>query len=69
MEFRCRLKIILWEKNIKQGEFAKAVGISQAGISSLVNNKSLPTFENAYKICKELGMEVYEIWEEENEEL
>ena len=65
MNYKCRLKIIFWEKNIRQGEFAKKVGMSPAGISALVNNKALPSFENVYKICKELDMKIEEIWEEQ----
>ncbi|SDI19601.1 DNA-binding transcriptional regulator, XRE-family HTH domain [Alteribacillus persepolensis] len=65
MKYKCRLRIIFAEKEIKQKEFAEKVGISPAGISALVNNRALPSFENAYKICKELDMRLDEIWKEQ----
>lgn len=62
MNIKCKLRVILAEKEIKHGEFAKRVGISQASLSSLVNNRSLPKFEAAYKIAQELKMPIEEIW-------
>ena len=64
MKFKCRLKIILWEKGISQKVFAEQVEMSPTSLSALVNGKSLPTFENAYKISKALDMPLYEIWVE-----
>ncbi|PGR00696.1 helix-turn-helix transcriptional regulator [Priestia megaterium] len=62
MDFKCKLKVILAEREIKHGDFAKVVGVSPAGLSALVNNKSLPSFENAYRISESLNMDVREIW-------
>jgi putative transcriptional regulator len=62
MEFKCKLKVLLWERDIKQGDFAKRIGISRATMSTIVNSKSLPGFETAYKICEELDKTVQEIW-------
>jgi putative transcriptional regulator len=62
MIIKCRLKVIFAEREIKGGEFAERVGVSPATISQLVNNKSLPTLEVAYKIAVELDMNVMEIW-------
>ncbi|MEK4606531.1 helix-turn-helix transcriptional regulator [Geobacillus sp. FSL W8-1251] len=62
MEFKCRLKVIFAERGIKQGDFAKKIGISQAALSAIVNNRSLPSFAVAYAICEELGMSIHEIW-------
>ncbi|WP_085521461.1 helix-turn-helix transcriptional regulator [Tuberibacillus sp. Marseille-P3662] len=67
MKFKCRLKIILWERGISQGEFAKRINVSQHAISSFVTGKSLPKFENVYRICEELDMKINEIWIKENE--
>ncbi|MDZ7370214.1 MAG: helix-turn-helix transcriptional regulator [candidate division KSB1 bacterium] len=50
------------ERGIKQGDFAKKIGISQAALSAIVNNHSLPSFQVAYTICEELGMPINEIW-------
>ncbi|MFJ7552410.1 transcriptional regulator [Bacillus thuringiensis] len=65
MDFRCRLRIIFAEKEIRQKEFAMAVGISQSTLSALVNNTKLPTFPTAYKIAKELNLYIEDIWIEE----
>jgi putative transcriptional regulator len=62
MKFKCKLKVILAEREIKHGDFAKVVGVSPAGLSSLVNNKSLPSFESAYQISEALEMDIKEIW-------
>jgi putative transcriptional regulator len=67
MKFKCRLKVIFAERDIRQKEFAERVGISPAGISALANNKYNPKFEHAYRIAKELGMNIEEIWIEEDE--
>ncbi|WP_096224909.1 helix-turn-helix transcriptional regulator [Geobacillus sp. FJAT-46040] len=62
MEFKCRLKVIFAERGIKQGDFAKRIGISQAALSAIVNNRSLPSFQVAYAICEELRLPINEIW-------
>ncbi len=68
MEFECKLRILFAEEkqrnpNFRQGDFAeKKIGISKATLSSLVNGKSLPTFQVAYKISKELQKPIEEIW-------
>ena len=62
MDFTCKLKVILAEKEIKHEDFAKVVGVSPDGLSSLVNNKSLPSFESVYRISEALEMDIKEIW-------
>lgn len=62
MDIHCKLRVIFAEKNIRQKPFAEKLGISQATLSSLVNNRSLPTLEMAYRIANELEMNVMEIW-------
>ncbi|MBG9585606.1 helix-turn-helix transcriptional regulator [Cytobacillus firmus] len=62
MQFKCRLKIIFVMRGIQQGEFAKKVGLSPAGISAIVNNRSLPSFPVLYRISEELQMDFREIW-------
>ena len=62
MNFKCKLKVILAEREIKHGDFANIIGVSQAGLSALVNNKSLPSFESAYRISESLNMDIREIW-------
>lgn len=62
MNIKCRLKVIFAEREIRHGEFARRVGISQASLSALVNNRTLPKFEAAYRIAEELKLPVEKIW-------
>ncbi|WP_091742669.1 helix-turn-helix transcriptional regulator [Marininema mesophilum] len=62
--YKCRIKIILFERDIQQGEFADSIGISQATISALANNNYEPSFHNARLIAKALNLSVEEIWPE-----
>lgn len=62
MKYKCRLKVIFAEREIQQGDFAKKVGLSPAGISAIVNNRSLPSFPVLYRISEELQMDFREIW-------
>ncbi|MGE7650461.1 helix-turn-helix domain-containing protein [Peribacillus frigoritolerans] len=70
MNFKCKLKLILTEKEIKYGEFAAQVKVSLATMSGLMNNRTLPSFAVAYRISEVLEMDIKEIWikieEEEN---
>lgn len=68
MEIKCRLKVIFAERNIRHGEFAAAIGLSQGALSSLVNGHSLPSLPVAYRISEELNLNVMEIWKRENEQ-
>jgi DNA-binding XRE family transcriptional regulator len=54
MGYKCRLKAILADLDIKHGEFADRVGIDKSTFSAIVNNKSLPSFETLYEIVEEL---------------
>lgn len=54
MKYKCRLKSVLADLNIKNGEFAERIGIDKSTLSSLVNNKSLPSFDTLYTIVEEL---------------
>lgn len=44
MEYMCKLKMILTDKEIKHGEFAKMINMSVAWLSAVVNNRALPSF-------------------------
>lgn len=70
MAYKCRLKIILAEMGIKHGEFADLIGIDKSSFSSLVNNKSLPSFDTLYTIVDELTkrnpeLKLGDIWRKE----
>ncbi|MEK4666569.1 helix-turn-helix transcriptional regulator [Niallia sp. FSL R7-0271] len=62
MELKCRLKVIFAESNIKHGDFAKKIGISNGALSAIVNNKSYPSFIVLYKITEELNLDIRDIW-------
>ncbi|AWC29471.1 MULTISPECIES: helix-turn-helix transcriptional regulator [Bacillus cereus group] len=68
MKFKCKLRVIFAEREIRQKEFAELIGISQTTMSALVNNTSLPTFPTAYKIAKYLNLYMEDIWIEDIEE-
>jgi len=70
MKFKCRLKIIfaeekLKDKNFTQKEFAKRIGVTDTTLSQIVTGRTLPSFEVAYRIVKELKRPIEEIWSEE----
>jgi DNA-binding XRE family transcriptional regulator len=67
MNIKCRLRVIFAEREIKQTEFAKKVGISAGALSALVNGHSLPTLEVAYKIAELLDLPVEQVWVREKE--
>jgi putative transcriptional regulator len=67
MKFKCRLRVIFAERGIRQKPFAEKIGVSTTTLSMIVNNNSLPRFDVAYRIARELGMSVEEIWKEEGE--
>jgi putative transcriptional regulator len=62
VEFKCKLRVILAEMEIKHGDFAKRVNMSSAAFSSIVNNHTLPSFETAIRISEELNMDIRSIW-------
>jgi putative transcriptional regulator len=63
--YRCKLKIIFAEKGIKHGEFAERIKIGQSALSKMVNNKTLPEFDTAYRIAEALDMRIEEIWKKD----
>ncbi|AST92991.1 hypothetical protein BC6307_17850 [Sutcliffiella cohnii] len=65
--YECRLRVLfaemkLKDPNFKLETFAKKVGISRTTLYSIVNEKSLPSFDVAYTIASELEMRIEEIW-------
>ncbi|MFS0590850.1 helix-turn-helix transcriptional regulator [Cytobacillus horneckiae] len=70
MPYKCKLKVILADKDIKHGEFANNIGIDKSTFSSIVNNKSLPSFDTLYDIVEELrridpNIKLWDIWVKE----
>ena len=63
-----RIEEIRKAKDIRQEDFAKALGVSRQTISSLENGRYNPSILLAYKIAKYFGMQIEEvfIFEEEH---
>ncbi|WP_082034184.1 helix-turn-helix transcriptional regulator [Cohnella kolymensis] len=57
-----------WRNSPRQKPFAEKLEISQTTLSLLVNNRSLPTLEMAYRISEELNLSVHDIWIKEIEQ-
>ena len=62
---KCKLKIILAERMLKQSDPAKLVGITDQTLSMIARGKSEPTLRVALRIAKALDLTVEEIWIEE----
>ena len=57
-----RIEEIRNTKNIKQEEFAKALGVSRQTISSLENGRYNPSIMLAHKIAEFFGMTIEEVF-------
>ena len=57
-----RIEEIRKAKDIRQEEFAKAMGVSRQTISSLENGRYNPSITLAYKIAKYFGMMIEEVF-------
>lgn len=64
---KCKLKVIFAERDIKQRDFAKDIGISEGALGLIKNQKSIPTLPVAMKIAKKLNMYIEEIWIEDDQ--
>ncbi|WP_085523835.1 helix-turn-helix domain-containing protein [Tuberibacillus sp. Marseille-P3662] len=60
--YKCRLKVILAEKDMQQNDLLKKVDIGRGTLSQLVNNKTTPNFDTAYRIAETLDMKIEDIW-------
>ena len=56
-----RIKEILKEKNITQIELAEKIGITQVGLSRMINGN--PTAETLVKIAEALDIDIRELFE------
>ena len=57
------------QRNIKQEDFAKHMGVSRQTISSLENGRYNPSIILAYKIAKYFGMSIEDVFVFEDEDL
>ncbi|QKE71894.1 helix-turn-helix domain-containing protein [Arthrobacter citreus] len=59
---RNKLRMILAERKIKKGEFARDVGITHATLTLILKEERTPTLQVAMKIAQELELKVEDIW-------
>ena len=64
-----KIENIRKEKNIRQEDFAKAMGVSRQTISSLENGRYNPSILLAYKIAKYFEMMIEEVFLFEEEDV
>ena len=62
-----RIEEIRKDRNIRQEELAKVLGVSRQTISSLENGRYNPSITLAYKIAKFFGMTMEEVFVFEEE--
>ena len=55
MEFNKRLKEIMIYNNLKQKDLAAMLKIDQANISFWLHNRTLPSLDTFYRLCKSLN--------------
>ena len=58
-----RLKVMRAERNWTQEELGKRVGVSRQAINALETEKHDPSLDLAYRISKEFGVTVEQIFE------
>ena len=64
-----RIEDIRKERGIRQDEFATLMGVSRQTISSLETGRYNPSIYLAYKIAKNFGMTIEEVFIFDEEEL
>ena len=64
-----KIENIRKKKNIRQEDFAKAMGVSRQTISSLENGRYNPSILLAYKIAKYFEMTIEEVFLFEEEDV
>lgn len=69
IELKNRIENIRKEKNIRQEDFAKSMGVSRQTISSLENGRYNPSLLLAYKIAKYFGITIEDVFLFEEEEV
>lgn len=57
-----KIEAIRKERNIRQEDFAKAMGVSRQTISSLENGRYNPSILLAYKIARYFGMTIEQVF-------
>ena len=62
MEVKCRLRVVLAEKEMRLTELASKTKLNYSYLSDLMNERREPGVRNAMIIAKELNVTVEGIW-------
>lgn len=62
MPVKCRLSVILAEKEMKLKELHHKTGLNYSYLSDIKRGRTVPGVDNALKIAKALNRTVEEIW-------
>lgn len=57
-----KLRMIIAERKIKKGEFAKTIGIAPTTLTQIIKEESVPTLQVAMKIADALDLKIEDIW-------
>lgn len=63
-----RLKEIIASRGIKQAWLAERAGMSNQGVSELVNERRAPSLDTARRIARALDLSTEDIWPEGEED-
>lgn len=66
MTLKCRLKVILAEKEMLHKDFAHLVGVSKTTATMWISGKAKPDLDRAYEVADLLGVKVTDIWVKED---
>jgi len=64
--FKERLKFLMAERDLKQVDLAKIIGVRQSQVSNWLSGKSLPTLVYFSKICRVFGIDANDMLQEKN---
>lgn len=56
------LRMIIAERKIKKGEFAKLIEVAPTTLSLILKEESTPTLQVAMRIAQKLDLKVEDIW-------
>lgn len=62
---KCKLRSIMIERGMNNGDLARVTGISYPTIKSYSDNASAPSVYKAQTIAKALGLSISDIWDVE----
>lgn len=58
-----RIKVMIAEKKIQHGDFAKDMNVSRNTVSNWIGGKTNPSLEEAFEIAEYFGVSITDIWQ------